>query len=347
MGRGEFRAWVDSGASQGIENAGAGPVSPGVQLTVPWAIGGPRFEADGSLVDFPGEWPDLPVNGLRLWDTRTAWLNLEPARGQWDFTRLDAFVDKAESRGVRRIVLVLGGTPRWAGSGTSPTEAAWLGPGSASPPESLADWDEYVRTVVTRYAGRITAYEIWNEPSGDTFWSGTAAQWAELVSRAAPIIRAIDPAASVIGSGFVLTGMADLPRLEPWVQALGTVQPDLTVISVHWYPKAGGDVTRMRAVTRAFRSMLRAAGLPTRIWVTEANVIEGSSLSAAGQRDAIARLQRQATALGIRHLYWYAWSDLVSPSLIPLHRGTAGEQELAAIVERQVAVGSAASSAAR
>jgi hypothetical protein len=325
----------ESGIPSGIEDAGAGPMPPGVQITVPWAIGGPRIEVDGSLVDFPGEWPDLPINGLRLWDTRTAWLNLEPARGQWDFSRLDAFVAKAESNGVSRIVLVMGGTPRWAGTGVSAAEAAWLGPGSASPPTSMADWDEYVRKVVTRYAGRITGYEIWNEPSGDTFWSGTPGQWAELVARATPIIRSVDPAASVVGSGFVLTGMNDLPRLEPWIAALGSVDPNLTAISVHWYPKAGGDVSRMRAVTRAFRERLRAVGLPTRIWVTEVNVIEGSSLTAAGQRAAIASLQRQATNLRIRQLYWYAWSDLVSPVLIPLYRATPGEKELAAIASRQ------------
>jgi hypothetical protein len=63
-----------------------------IGLHVPWAVGGPRIERTGRLNDFPGEWPDIPFASVRLWDTRTAWLNVEPAQDQWDFEMLDANV---------------------------------------------------------------------------------------------------------------------------------------------------------------------------------------------------------------------------------------------------------------
>ena len=40
-------------------------------------------------------------------------------------------------------------------------------------PQDLADWDDWVRQVATRYKGRITAYQPWNEANLTTFSTGT------------------------------------------------------------------------------------------------------------------------------------------------------------------------------
>ncbi|MFA7324787.1 MAG: hypothetical protein WC005_10570, partial [Candidatus Nanopelagicales bacterium] len=58
-------------------------------LTIPWAAGGLRYNAVGKLEDFAGEWPSADVKAVRFWDTRTAWLNIEPAQDQWEFSHLD------------------------------------------------------------------------------------------------------------------------------------------------------------------------------------------------------------------------------------------------------------------
>jgi putative peptidoglycan lipid II flippase len=46
-------------------------------------------------------------------------------------------------------------------------------PGAASAPKDLAAWDEWVKAVVTRYKGRITSYQIWNEANLENFYNGT------------------------------------------------------------------------------------------------------------------------------------------------------------------------------
>ena len=48
-----------------------------IGVHIPWAIGGDRIERDGTRINHPGEWPDFEVDAIRLWDTRTAWLNPE------------------------------------------------------------------------------------------------------------------------------------------------------------------------------------------------------------------------------------------------------------------------------
>ena len=296
-------------------------------LTIPWAVGGERIERDGTKGNDPGEWPAFAVAATRLWDTRTAWLNLEPAEGQFDWTTLDAHLAKAESEGVDDITLVLAGTPQWAATRELPTDAPWLGPGSASPPRDLEQWRAFVAAVATRYAGRIDAYEIGNEPNLPTFWNGTPAEYADLVSTAARAIREEDPGATVIVNAGLVRRPADVATLQPWLGTLGA-NPDLDVVSVHVYPAAEAlaDVPTLLESIRASLSGLGFARRPA--WVTEVNVQDGSTLTDAQQQQAVTDLTRQISDAGFSRAYWYAWTDLGPESLIQLAPGTPGDKVL-------------------
>ena len=53
-------------------------------------------------------WPSIPFGEWRFWDAEgTAWYNLEPQPGKWDWTRLDRDVSLAEQHHVG-IILTLG-----------------------------------------------------------------------------------------------------------------------------------------------------------------------------------------------------------------------------------------------
>ena len=60
--------------------------------------------------------------------------------------------------------------------------------GCAAPP-NLTDWEDFVQTLVKRYKGQISNYELWNEPNGSGFWTGSPPQMVELAARAYPIIN--------------------------------------------------------------------------------------------------------------------------------------------------------------
>jgi hypothetical protein len=66
-----------------------------IGLHVPWAIGAPAINRDGKLTERNPEYPNFPFDTVRLWDTRTAWLNLESEQDQWDFSNLDSHIDQA------------------------------------------------------------------------------------------------------------------------------------------------------------------------------------------------------------------------------------------------------------
>ena len=287
-------------------------------LHVPWAVGGPRFNEAGQVVDFPGEWPTVPVHALRLWDTRTAWLHLQPARDLWVFAHLDEHLAKAAANGVTDITLVLWGTPRWAASGESPQDAPRLGPGSAWPPSDMADWDASVTTVVSRYAGRIRAYEIGNEPNLRAFWQGTPTVLAEMTARAARIIRAQDPQARILAPAVSLADQRGLTAASRFWRALAKAGADLDVATFHWYPRVA-DPTQIAPLAQAVRQGMIDAGMPRLpMWVTEAGFRRGATRIST----LIPRTLAAAQGTGVRRVYWYAWTDLPLGPLLPLYTGT-------------------------
>jgi polysaccharide biosynthesis protein PslG len=313
----------------GTLQAGTNPImSDG--MNIPWAVGGLRIERDGTKNDFPGTWPTTPVSSQRLWDTRTSWADLEPAQGQLNFARLDQFVTKAQDNGLHDVLMVLSGTPRWAASQVLSTDAAWIGPGSASMPVDLGAWRQFVSAVATRYKGRITAYEIGNEPNLKTFWNGTPDQWRQYVTAAAEVIRQVDPSATIAVNVGVVSRSKDVGRLTTWLKPIKSLASNHQVdaVTVHFYPYPG-DVKNSTTILKKIIDTLKKehwASVPR--WITEINVRNGSGLRASEQVSDVPTLVRNAQKAGFDRLYWYAWTSLGPEDLIQFYAGEPGEQAL-------------------
>src|SRR5262249_16229502 len=143
----------------------------------------------------PTPWPTPPVPQWRLWDASVTWADLQPAKGQWRFEKLDGYVTLAEQHGTE-LLLTSGGSPTWASA--KPQLKSSYSSRFTAEPANIEDWREYVRTVVSRYKGRIQAYEIWNEPNLADFWSGSIDQMLTLTREASQIIHNVDPKALVV-----------------------------------------------------------------------------------------------------------------------------------------------------
>ncbi len=252
------------------------------------------------------------VTSVRLWDTDTTWRIVNPQRGVWDWTTLDNRVKQA---GGAKVLLVLGGTPEWSARSLAPTDAPWLGQGSASPPTDYADWDLYVTNVATRYKGRIEAYQIWNEPSLLMFWRGTPDELVELTRRAHDIIRRIDPNALIVAAPF-------LPRRKNWeananmyLEALARADWPVDVFSFHGYGGDAGNPNDHAELVRSVTSYLSLSIAPQKmqLWETEVNYLQSPKqpvrLSVKTQTEWIARTYLDATRYSVDRVYWYAYSD--------------------------------------
>jgi hypothetical protein len=279
------------------------------------------------LVLSPGEkaiqtvWPPFNFGMVRLWDSRTRWADIEPQRGNWQFSRTDYYVNEATERNVK-VLYTLGSTPRWASA--RPDEPCSYGMGCAAEPSSFEYWRQYVQTVVRRYRGRICCYELWNEPdfSGPPkdpsrsggFYTGSASQMVEMARIASQVIREEDPNAMLLSPGFV-NGINN--RLEPFLAAGG--QNYIQGVAYHFY--VGNDESRLLRDIKTIRSLMTKYGvgnLP--LWNTETGIevyepgepLPPSYKVRITREEGAALMTRQIVLgafAGLDHYSYYTWDN--------------------------------------
>lgn len=189
-------------------------------------------------------------------------------------------------------------------------------------PENLEFWQQYVSAVAERYKGKVSAYEIWNEPDLHKFFEGTPSDAAQLTNTACSVIRRVDPAAKVISSSI---SHADRTRFAR--DYLAKVESGcLDVIGVHLYTGNEPPEVIPRVVTE-LRSTVRNsrfAQLP--IWNTEAGwliqrpgasadpgkVGFASTAKVLTEDEAVGYLLRAHVLTkysGVDRFYFYAWDN--------------------------------------
>ena len=133
-----------------------------------------------------------------------AWRDLEPQENRWDWTQADRILAEIERRGLR-LVVRLGQAPEWARSPAA-QEAG------DAPAQDMSKWRAYCAAVAERYRGRISAYQIWNEPNLSREWGGQKpdpAAYVDLLAACSGAIRRVDPRATLISAGLAPTGNYD------------------------------------------------------------------------------------------------------------------------------------------
>lgn len=242
-------------------------------------------------------WPSMAVPQWRLWDAVVTWPDLEPNRGQWQFERLDNYVALAEQHGTG-LLLPLAMTPQWAAAR----------PRITAEPRDLQDWRNYVRTIVTRYKGRIQAYEIWNEPNLTDFWTGSVDQMLTLTKEASAIVHGLDPKAVVVSPS--ATADYGIPWLVEFLKRGGGQFVD--VIGYHFYVSPNTkQPEEMLPVIQRVRQVMSESGLGNKpLWNTETGWLAPAQFAseevAAG---FLARAFILGWAAGLQRFYWYAWDN--------------------------------------
>ncbi len=164
-----------------------------------------EFPWEDIETDGRGQFTDsrLDRDGDGIRDTIDAWL------------KYDQIVDLSERHGLRLLVR-LSNPPRW--SRAKPDELDF------APPDDLQDFVNFAAAVASRYRGRITHYQIWNEPNIYPEWGDNPvdpAAYAQMLCRTAEALKAIDPAIVVVSGAIAQTialdgywGMSDLVYLQ-------------------------------------------------------------------------------------------------------------------------------------
>ena len=210
------------------------PIALAVFLCGPWVA--PVEAKDPNISDRIGVDVHLDTNermaliadsGMGWMRADFDWYGFEPAKGQFDWTMLDAVVDRARTNGLN-IFPSIGYTPSWATDGPERTGV----------PRNASDWTDAVTAAVTRYQDDIEYWGIWNEPNTTSFWTASRQEFIDVIVKpGADAIHAANPNAKVLGPE--LAHFFSSERLwYRWLQdILAQAGDKIDIISHHTYPR--------------------------------------------------------------------------------------------------------------
>jgi hypothetical protein len=265
------------------------------------------FESDRNIKNL-SPWPTVPFATWRLMAAYVEWFELEPAQGQWNFEILDKSVALAEENNVE-ILLPLGLTPRWASA--RPDERSVYGPGKAAEPKNIEDWRNYVRTVATRYKGRIRYYELWNEANWNDFFTGTIEKMLELSREAYQVLKEVDPDIVVVSpsaANLAFKGNQGLIWLDEYLAKGGGDYAD--VIGYHFYINVHPPERFVPVIRQAREIMAKYGQGDKPLWNTEAGWLGNQPVRSDEQASAfVARAYILHWDAGVSRFYWYSWDN--------------------------------------
>jgi polysaccharide biosynthesis protein PslG len=161
-------------------------VEPGTSPDLTWGTSNAdQDRTAAALQDVGSRWVRLNVE----------WGSTETSNNSYDswmLSHYDRAVNVARAAG-QKVLMLVSQSPSWA-SGSSDKQA---------PPQNAADYADFVRFLAARWAGKVEAWEVWNEPNIDRFWptGPSAAKYTELLKAAYPAIKSGDPNAKVVFAG--------------------------------------------------------------------------------------------------------------------------------------------------
>jgi polysaccharide biosynthesis protein PslG len=236
--------------------------------------GPPRFCVNTHLLwfDAPSAARDLDrarFNGLTSVRFDIGWDRLEPARGTLDpryLAALDVVLDMASARGLQPILVVVG-TPGWARGDAGSV---------LTPPDKPADFASMFGRLAAHLAHRrAVAYEIWNEPNQVTFWATPngpdAAVYTAMLQAAHSSIKAVAPAATVLGGSLAFNDRAYLEKMYAAGAAGHFDALSLHPYSLNYAPDSVADPTRSfrQAIDDALAVLDANGDADTPLWITE------------------------------------------------------------------------------
>lgn len=134
----------------------------------------------------------LRALGAKWARLQTGWARCETVKGVYDFAWLDAVVDQVIAAGVRPWFNVGYGNRLY--SPDAPHASAVGQVPIYDGEEGVAAWTAFVRALTRHFRGRVSHFEIWNEPNIPEFWhpkhKSSGVEYTRLVAMTSQVIRA-------------------------------------------------------------------------------------------------------------------------------------------------------------
>ncbi len=194
----------------------------------------------------------LGKSGVKHARCQTGWSKCEKEKGVYDFAWLDDVVDNLLSRGIKPWFNVGSGNPIYMQNDLPNPTGVGCVP-LLYGEETYQAWKNYIRALALHYKGRVTHYEIWNEPDNPHHWypeKPNPLKYIQLVKDTRAIIKEVNPDAKV---GADIAGLSRLWYTKAFAENLGPGVIDFFCIHIYSTVPEGMPVRRLREIKRLFR----------------------------------------------------------------------------------------------
>lgn len=255
-------------------------------------------------------WPQVGQTGAR-WVRGGAgatqlveWARVEPSPGEFDWAAADSELHRLDQPEGLTPLPILGYTAPWATGGR--------GGRASDPPRDLRHYARFVGQSVARYRRDIRYWEVWNEPNIG-FFTGTIAQYVDMLKAAAIAARRADPDCHLVFGG---TAGVDCRFIERCYE-LGAA-PYFDVMAVHPYQWGRTFDDRWHAQkVQALRSLMaRHETVAKPIWFTEIGWSTNEGVTAEDQARLLVQAFVSSLALrdlGVAKVFWFSVKDWGGP----------------------------------
>lgn len=155
-----------------------------------WILGCETLDRDYADYDQYKEY--LCPLGIKMLRFQGGWAKTEKEQGVYSWEWLDAIVEDAVGRGLQPWIQTGYGNPIYPGAGGEN-----LGAGMPLSEEGIIAYERWVTAMVSRYAGKVQDWEVWNEPNFGDNSINTPEISADFNVRTAKLIKSIQPDARI------------------------------------------------------------------------------------------------------------------------------------------------------
>ena len=209
-------------------------------LDIPFSKIGIGFEKlDRAVFDPEKAYDKVARIGIKKIRLQSGWQRTEKEKGVYDFAWLDDIVDNLIRRGMEPWLCLCYGNPLY-----TPLAEVVFGAVGCPPintEEAMNAWINYVKAVAEHFKGRVSFYEIWNEPDCPYSWKHVdgeekdmlrdAREYGAFSEATANAVKAVDPDARV---GINIAHLHDLSFLNNAL-AVGDLPHAIDSVTYHNY----------------------------------------------------------------------------------------------------------------
>lgn len=247
------------------------------------------------------------------------WSVIQPTSSTYNIAGHDRVVESLHAAGIK-VLGIIAYTPGWANGGQST---------KFYPPTSNKNFAKFASYLAGRYKGKVSAWEIWNEPNLGQFWGPAAdpSAYSALLRQAYPAIKRVAPEATVVTGGLAQPGNSatNMESLQFLQLMYGSgARNYFDAVGNHPYtsprlPLDSGAYNwrKMYATTPSFRSVMDQYGDGAKkIWVTEyggptyGTDLYGTRMTEDQQAAMVTQsLQLAASYSWMGPMFWYNFKD--------------------------------------